>query len=260
MGFDFYYSFKLNAKRTFANVEKVLLHAEQLGYTFFYTPDYLDGGLQDPVQLDIQDATRFLLKEHEKSKKYSNLEFHKANKYVLDFNVSPDEEMLMVHSSVHVSDYDEVIQYLPKTIEILRPFKINYFEMQEEYFLEWVFPVFDQPGPSIYCNLKAGWPVLAKNIATVGYKVLDAPAGNEVFVDVPAEHPRHYEFSAYLSNGKNIMKADLSGGEAYLFPRQPYVTFDYATGTNVDTAYYLQLLFKLSHGARALDLIEAKGF
>ncbi len=260
MGFDFYYTFKLNAKRTSENIKEVLECAAQLGYTFFYTPDYLDDGVKDPVQLDIRDATRFLTKEHEKSKIYSNVEFYKANKFVLDFNVSEKEEMLTVFSSVHVSDYDEVIQYLPKTIEILRPFKINYFEMQEEYFLEWVFPVFDQPGPSIYSNLKAEWPVLAKNIAAAGYKVLDAPAGKDVVVNVPAEHPRHYEFSAYLSNGKSIIKTDLSGGEVYLFPLQPYVTFDYATGTDVDTAYYLQLLFKLSHGSCALDLIEAKGF
>ncbi len=236
MGFDFFYFFDLGVQPTPNNIAKILEVAEKLGYTF-WTPPYVKDASNKPFQLNIENATSFLLREHEKYETAAGVEFRKDNKLQFALSISEEDKPLTFHSLIHVNDYPEAIRAIPKALEIFRPFKIKYFQMYEEYFAGGRFLPSEYDGrPTIWSNLYGLWPWLKNNIHACGYKILDQPNGNEIDTFTLGQNDHDYELTAYLVKGKNIIKAEISGFSLCLMPLKPYVEYEYETGVDIDTA------------------------
>ncbi len=257
---DFYYFFLTDCRYTDKNIIKILEHGAKLGYSF-RIPTYISGNSGNPESLDIETATKFLIKEHPLSRWYSGIEAHKNNGNTLEFDAIDKNDFLQIDGGGYFETYSDIVGYMPNMIEILRPFKINNFQMQEEYFIDTKIPTPGYHGPIIYCNRFGIWPVLKQNISAAGFKILDKPHGSEIDVALSDKGKEYrYELTAFLQKDEIIIKAQISGSDLCLMPFPPYVQHKYESGADIDTAFYLDFLFKLAKGAEALDFIEAKNF
>ncbi len=256
MSFCFFYSFALDAKLDSENLKKILDFSSQCGYSFYVVSD--DG---KRVTLDNESAAKFLVNEHPLIKNHIGIELFKHGKYETDFDIDKmEKKKLSLHSLRYVEDYKDVISYIPKVMGIFRPFKISYFEMFEEYFLDMPFPPQDHTGPIIWGNLAQTWPMLRERIVGCGFKILDEHRQNEIKDIETGENEHDYRFMAYLVSDETVIKAEISGADVCLMPLKPYREYEYENGKDIDTAYYLDLYYKLAQGALVLDMVEAKNF